>query len=214
MTVYAYSATAQGVISPWASTAFLNVCNLYPDDLLASSAGSGLFAAVFSETYWSQPNYYGGPYQGSNPFLAVFSASSGSVLRDGNLDSNGYTSLATDGAHIFLSIPSTDQIEVLSASGSGGGAFYNVGMPAASLVWAYGSLFALSENRIQVYSSSMALEKTIVFSPLTFYSTSNSKQMEPQMVQPSFLVLNSTSYVALLRNSTGYGSLVQGAYSP
>jgi hypothetical protein len=34
------------------------------------------------------------------------------------------------------------------------------------------------------------------------------------MVQPSFLVLNSTSYVALLRNSTGYGSLVIATYSP
>jgi len=52
------------------------------------------------------------------------------------------------------------------------------------------------------------------FSPQSFYSLSNSKPLEPQMMQPSFLVLNSTSYVALLRNSTGYGSLVLGRYAP
>ncbi|MDA4118121.1 MAG: hypothetical protein OK455_07235, partial [Thaumarchaeota archaeon] len=62
--------------------------------------------------------------------------------------------------------------------------------------------------------SSMNLKKTIDFSPQTLYSLSTSKPLEPQMVAPSFLVLNSTSYVALLRNSTGYGSMVLGTYSP
>ncbi len=60
----------------------------------------------------------------------------------------------------------------------------------------------------------MTLEKSIDFSPLAFYSLTNSKPLEEQMVQPSFLVLNSTSYLALLRNSTGYGSLVLGALLP
>ncbi|HEV2390373.1 MAG TPA: hypothetical protein VGS04_06570 [Nitrososphaerales archaeon] len=58
------------------------------------------------------------------------------------------------------------------------------------------------------------MEKSIDFSSLTLYSLTNSKPLEQQMVQPSFLVLNSTSYLALLRNSTGYGDLVLGAYSP
>ena len=214
VTVYGYSATAQGVQNAWSSPVFFNVCDLYPNELIASSAGSGLVVSLFSETYWSQTTYYGGPYQGSNPLLAVLSSSSGTVLRSGNLDSSGYSSVATDGTHVFLAIPSTDQVEVVSASGSGAGAFHNIGIPASTLVWADNSLFAISASQVNVYDSSMNLKKTIDFAPLSFYSLSNSKPLEQQMVQPSFLVLNSTSYVALLRNSTGYGSLVVGAYAP
>ncbi|HVC27059.1 MAG TPA: hypothetical protein VND40_02755 [Nitrososphaerales archaeon] len=214
VTVYAYSAGAQGVADRWSTPVFFGICNLYPNDLIASSAGSGLVASIFSETYWSQPNYYGGPYEGSNPFLAVLSSSSGALLRSGDLDSTGYTSLATDGTHVYLSIPSSDEVEVLSATGSGAGTFYHVGIPASTLVWADGSLFAISASQVKVYDSSMALKKAIDFSPLALYSLSNSKSLEAQMVQPSFLVLNSTSYLALLRNSTGFGSLVVGAYSP
>ena len=214
MTIYAYSAGSQGVANPWSTPVYFNFCNLYPDDLLTSSAGSGVVAALFSNTYWTQPNYYGGPYQGSNPFLAVLSSSSGALLRSGILDSSGYTSLATDGADVFLSIPSSDEVEVLSSTGSGAGTFYSVGIPASTLVWADGSLFAISASQVNVYTPSMTLEKSIDFSPLSFYSLTNSKPLEEQMVQPSFMVLNSTSYLALLRNSTGYGDLVLGAYSP
>jgi hypothetical protein len=60
----------------------------------------------------------------------------------------------------------------------------------------------------------MNLKKSIDFSPQTFYSLTNSKPLEQRMNQPSFLVLNSTSYIALLRNSTGFGNLVVGAYAP
>jgi hypothetical protein len=214
VTIFAYSANSTGVENPWSTPVFLNVCNLYPDYLVASSAGSGVVASLFSETYWSQPNYYGGPYEGSNPFLAVLSSSTGAILRSGDLDSNGYTSLATDGADVYLSIPSSDEVEVLSATGSGGGTFYHIGIPASTLVWADGSLVAISASQVNVYDSSMTLEKAIDFSPLSIYSLSNSKPLEAQLVQPSFLVLNSTSYLALLRNSTGYGSLVVGAYAP
>jgi len=214
VTIYAYPTNSTGVQNTWSTPVFLNICNLYPDYLVASSAGSGVVASLFSETYWSQPNYYGGPYQGSNPFLAVLSSDNGTVLRSGNLDSNGYTSLATDGADVYLSIPSSDEVEVLSATGSGPGAFYNIGIPASTLVWADGSLFAISASQVNVYDSSMTLEKAIDFSPQTIYSLSNSKPLEGQLVQPSFLVLNSTSYLALLRNSTGYGTLVVGDYSP
>jgi hypothetical protein len=202
------------VSTPWATPVYFNVCDLYPGELIASSAGSGLVASLFSVTYLSQPSYFGGPYQGSNPFLAVLSSSSGEILRSGSLDSNGYSSLATDGKRIYLSIPSSEQVEVLSASGGGTGTFYNVGIPASTLVWADNSLFAISDSQVKVYDSAMSLKKTLDFFPQTFYSLSNSKPMEQQMVQPSFLVLNSTSYLALLRNSTGYGSLVLGAYSP
>jgi hypothetical protein len=214
VTMIAYSATAQGVQQQWSTPAYLNTCDEYPNELIASSAASGLVASLFSETYWTQPTYYGGPYPGSNPFLAVFSSSTGALLRSGSLDSNGYTSVATDGTHVFLSIPSSQEVEVLSASGSGNGTFYKIGIPAATLLWEDGSLFAISGSQVDVYSASMTLEKSIDFSPYAFYSLSNSKPLEQQMTQPSFLVLNSTSYLALLRNSTGYGSLVFGAYSP
>jgi hypothetical protein len=212
VTVYAYSATAQGVQQPWSAMLYLNDCDEYPNELIASSAASGVVAALFSQTYWTQPNYFGGPYSGSNPFLAVLSSSTGAVLRSGTLDSSGYTSLATDGASVYLSIPSLDEVEVVGASGSGTGTFYDVGIPASTLLWADGSLFAVSSSQVNVYGPSMNLEKTIDFSPDTLYSLSNSKPLETQMVSPSFLVLNSTSYLALLRNSTGYGSLVLGGY--
>jgi hypothetical protein len=212
--IYAYSASDQGVQNQWSTPVYFDVCDLYPDELIASSAGSGLVASLFSETYWSQPNYFGGPYQGSNPFLAVLSSSSGAILRSGNLDSSGYAGLAEDGSHVYLSIPSSDLIEVVSATGSGPGAFYNIGIPASKLFWADNSLFAVSSSEVKVYDSSMNLKKAIDFSPFSLYSLSNSKPLEQQMVQPSFLVLNSTSYLALLRNSTGFGSLVLGAYSP
>ena len=214
VTIYAYSATSLGVESQWATQLFFNVCDLYPTELIASSSGSGLVASLFSATYWSQPSYYGGPYPGSNPFLAVLSSSSGDVLRSGNLDSNGYTSLAEDGTRVYLSIPSSKQVEVVSAAGGGTGAFYNVGIPASKLVWADNSLFAISPSEVKVFDSSMNLKRTIDFAPLSLYSLSNSKPLEQQMVQPSFLVLNSTTYVALLRDSTGNGSLFLGAYSP
>jgi len=214
VSIYAYSATAQGVQEQWSTPVYFNACNEYPNELIASAAGSGLVVSLYSQTYWTQPTYYGGPYPGSNPLLAVLSASTGAVLRSGTLDSDGYSSAATDGTSVYLSIPSSDEVEVLSSSGSGTGAFYNVGIPASTLLWADNSLFAVSGSQVSVYSSSMSLERAIDVSPETFYSLSNSKPLEEQMVQPSFLVLNSTSYLALLRNSTGYGSLVLGAYSP
>lgn len=212
VTIYAYPATSQGVQQPWSNTVFTDTCDEYPNELIASSAGSGVVASLFSQTYWTQPTYYGGPYLGANPFLAVLSSSTGDVLRSGTLDSNGYTGLATDGTEVYLCIPSLDEVEAVSASGDGTGTFYDVGIPASSLLWADGSLFAVSSSQVNVYGPSMNLEKTIDFSPDAFYSLSNSKPLETQMVQPSFLVLNSTSYLALLRNSTGYGSLVLGSY--
>jgi hypothetical protein len=214
VTVYAYSADDQGVQNQWSTPVYLNMCDSYPSEVIASSAGSGVVASLFSETYWSQGNYFGGPYPGANPFLAVLSSTTGEVLRSGNLDSNGYTSLATDGTRVYLSIPSLGEVEVVGASGSGPGALYNLGFPASKLIWEGNSLFAISDSQVRVYDSSMTLKKSIDFSPQKLYSLSNSKPLEQQMIAPSFLVLNSTSYVALLRNSTGYGTLVFGAYSP
>lgn len=211
VTMYAYSATSQSVQQQWSAALYLDSCDEYPSELVASSAGSGVVASVFSQTYWTQPTYYGGPYEGANPFLAVLSSSTGTVLRSGTLDSSGYTSVATDGTDVFLAIPSSNEVEVLTSSGAGAGTFYNVGIPASTLLWADNSLFAVSSDEVNVYGPSMNLEKTVAF-PDDFYSLSNSKPLETQMVQPSFLVLNSSSYLALLRNSTGYGSLVLGSY--
>jgi hypothetical protein len=210
--LYAYSADARGVTDDWSSLVFLNTCNLYPNELIASAAGPGTVALLVSQNYFSDLNYFGGPYAGANPFLIVVSASTGQVLRSSAMDGSGYTSVATDGAHVFMSLPATDQVEVVSAAGGGAGTLYDVGVAASSLDWEDNSLFVISSNEVKVYSASMALEKTIDFSPDSLYSLSNSKSMEPQMISPSFLVLNSTSYVALLRNSTGLGSLVEGGY--
>jgi len=212
VSVYAYLATSQAVQQEWSTPVYLNTCDEYPNQLIAASAGSGLVVSLYSQTWWTQPTYYGGPYPGANPLLAVISSSSGTLVWSGTLDSNGYTGIATDGSSVYLAIPSSDEVEVVSATGSLPGAFYNVGIPAASLVWEDGSLFAISGSQVNVYSASMTLEKAVDFSPLSLYSLSNSKPLETNMVQPSFLVLNSTSYLALLRNSTGFGSLVLGAY--
>ncbi len=73
VTMYAYSANAQGVQEQWATPVFFNTCDEYPNYQIASSAGFGLVVSLFSQTYWTQPSYYGGPYPGSNPLLAVFS---------------------------------------------------------------------------------------------------------------------------------------------
>jgi len=97
VTMDAYSATALGVQQQWSTPLFLNVCDEYPNELVASSAGSGVAVFLFSQTYWTEPNYFGGPYSGSNPFLAVLAASSGAILRSGTLDSNGYTSVGPTG---------------------------------------------------------------------------------------------------------------------
>ncbi|MDG6914704.1 MAG: hypothetical protein JRM90_01865 [Nitrososphaerota archaeon] len=212
VTVFAYSAGSQGVQERWSAPLYLDACDEYPNQVVAASAGSGVLVSLFSQTYWSQPTYYGGPYPGSNPFLAVLSSSSGAVLRSGTLDSNGYTSAATDGAEVYLAIPSSDEVEVLGATGAGGGTFYDVGIPASYLLWEDGYLFAVSSDQVNVYTQSMSLVRSLDFAPYSFYSRSNSKPLEPQMAQPSFLVLNSTSYLALLRNSTGFGTLVEGSY--
>lgn len=211
VTVFAYSAGAQGVQQRWSTPVYLNACDEYPNQVVAAAAGSGLVVSLYSQTYWTQPTYYGGPYIGANPFLAVISSSSGALLRSGTLDAAGYTSVATDGADVYLAIPSSDEVEVLSSTGNGGGSFYDVGIPASTLFWEDGYLFAVSQSQVEVYTASMSLVKAIDFSPYSFYSLADSKPLEPQMVQPSFLVLNSTSYVALLRNSTGFGTLVVGA---
>ena len=101
---------------------------------------------------------------------------------------------------------------MLGATGAGGGTFYDVGIPASYLLWEDGYLFAVSSDQVNVYTQSMSLVRSLDFAPYSFYSLSNSKPLEPQMAQPSFLVLNSTSYLALLRNSTGFGTLVEGSY--
>ncbi|HUI01678.1 MAG TPA: hypothetical protein VLX56_08625 [Nitrososphaerales archaeon] len=212
--VFAYSAGSPGVQLQWSTFVFFNVCDYYPNEVVAAASGGGTLAAVFSSTYWSQPTYYDGPYPGTNPFLALISSSTGSVVWTGRLDSSGYSSVATDGSHVYLSIPSSDQVEVLPASGATAGTFYGIGIPASSLVWADGSLFAISSGAVKVFGPGMTLEKTIEFGPLSLYSYSNSKPLEDSLSSPSFVVLNSTAYVALLRNSTGFGTLLMGSYSP
>jgi hypothetical protein len=66
---------------------------------------------------------------------------------------------------------------------------------------------------VKVFGPPMNLEKTIELAPLSLASSSDSFVQEPALQAPSFLVLNATSYAALLINATGFTSLVLGRYS-
>ena len=207
-----YSADSSGASLGWSTLVYLNTCNTYPESLVSSSANAGIFASLFAEDYYDQPNYYGTMYSGANPFLVVLT-DSGNVLYSARMDHPGYSSVATDGSNIYLSIPASKQIEKLSL-GSGTTSTIDAGGPVQQLSWGYDSLFAVSGDQVNIYDSSMNLKKAISFAPYSFYSLSNSKPLEPRMISPSFLVLNSTSYAALVRNSTGFGTLLVGRYSP
>ena len=66
---------------------------------------------------------------------------------------------------------------------------------------------------MKVYGSGMGLEKTISFAPLALSSSANGFLSETALHNPSFILLNSTSYAALLENSTGYTTMVIGRYA-
>jgi hypothetical protein len=205
-----YSAGSSGVSQQWQTYVYTSACNLYPNSLISASTNSGVVAALFADDYNSQPNYYGGPYGGTNPFLAVLS-SSGSTLYSGRLDRAGYSSVATDGTNVYLSIPGTQQVEKIVIA-TGTTSIFNIGIPAQDVLWAYNSLFAISGSQVNVYDSSLDLKQTVAFAPYSFYSLSNSQSYEPALTSPSFLVLNSTSYAALVRNGSGFGDLQIGKY--
>ena len=213
--IYAYGADSGGVApSRWTSVVYLNDCNFFPPYLIGSTAGSGVVAMLVGQTYYSQPNYYGGPYPGLNPYLAVLSSSSGSVLFSGYLDKPAYSStIATDGTYVYLGLPGSSQIERVTIS-SGAKSFYSTQIPPTSVFSAYGKTFAVGNNGFQVFDSSMSSLKVVQFATNSeLYSYGNPLPFEPGLHQPSLLVLNSTTYAAVLRNPvTGLGTLQIGRY--
>ena len=214
VTMYAYSANAAGVQEQWSNYVFLNICNEYPDYALASSAGSGVVASLFSDTYWTQPTYYGGPYQGANPYLAVLSSSSGAVLYSNYMDQPAYSSsLVTDGTYVYLGVLGSNQIERVTIS-TGAKSFYATQVPPSYLFYSYGDIFAVGNDGFQVFNSNMNSLKVIQFGTNSeLYSYGNPLPLELGLHQASFLVLNSTTYAALLRNPvTGLGTLQIGRY--
>jgi len=214
--VYAYEADSGGVAaSRWTSTVYFNDCNLFPPYLISSTAGSGVVALLFGQTYYSQPNYFGGPYTGLNPYLVVLSSSSGSVLFSNYMDQPAYSasSMATDGTYVYLGMLGSNQIERVTIS-SGAKAFYATQVPPTSVLSAYGKVFAVGNNGFQAFDSSMNSLKVVQFATNSeLYSYGNPLPFEPGLHQPSLLVLNSTTYASVLRNPvTGLGTLQIGRY--
>ena len=212
---YAYEADQGSVGSMnWNTYVYLNDCNLFPPYLISSTAGSGVVAMLVGQSYYSQPNYFGGPYQGLNPYLVVLSSASGSVLFSNYMDQPGYSSsIATDGTYVYLGLLGSNQIERVTIS-SGVKSFYTTQVPPVSVFTSYGRIFAVGNNGFQAFDSSMNSLKVIQFGTNSeLYSYGNPLPFETGLRQPSLLVLNSTTYASLLRNPvTGLGTLLIGRY--
>jgi hypothetical protein len=198
-----------GVLLNWTAFAYLGPCTRYDPQLVAASVGGGALVQLFAAPYFSSDTVQSLP--GYNPYLSVLSTS-GLVLYDGKMPSNGYTSVATDGSRVFLALPSQKEVQVLSITTKQVRA-YDVGFPASGLLFEHGLLFAISANEVRVYDGSMSPVKTIALAPLALASYSNPPDYEPALQSPSFLVLNSTTYAALEENSTGFASLTLGTYA-
>ena len=131
VTIYAYSANAQGVQEQWSTTSPSTPATSTPTSSRVIG-GLGRRRSLFSQTYWTQPTYYGGPYPGANPYLAVLSSSSGAVLYSNYMDQPAYSSsLVTDGTYVYLGVLGSNQIERVTIS-SGAKSFYATQVPPAS----------------------------------------------------------------------------------
>ena len=205
-----YTPNPLSSVANWTDYFYLKLCDSYPPQLMAASAGEGYFAALYSESAYVEAHQP--PFSGTNPYLTIVAAN-GTVLYDASLPKNGYSpSIATAGPTAYLALPQSDQVQEVEGIGQTT-TTYDVGFPASQLTWAFGSLFAFSEDEVKVYNSGMELEKTISFAPLALSSSYNGFLSEPNLHNPSFIPLNSTAYAALLENSTGYTLLVIGKYS-
>jgi len=197
-----------GVRLNWQDYIRLSTCNAFPEQLIGSAEDDGLTVLLFaSPSYAASP---GESYSGQNPFLAVVT-NSGLTLYEGQAHENGYTSVAAGGANVYLSLPIQDEVQVYSLI-TYSYSTYNIGMQASRLLFEDGSLFAISNDEVKVFGPSMSLERTINLAPLSLASSSDSFTQESSLQAPSFLVLNATSYAALLVNATGFTTLVLGRY--
>jgi hypothetical protein len=197
-----------GSVLNWADYTSLGSCNLNPQQLIGSAIGGGAIAVLLASPAYSVSSYE--QYPGQNPFLVVVS-SSGVTLYGGQAPNNGYSAIATNGADIYLALPQAEQVQAYSLI-TGSYATYNIDMQASQLIFQDGHLFAISSDQVKVFDSSMHLEKTIELAPLSLVSYSDSFLQESALQAPSFLVLNATTYAALLVNATGFSSLVIGNY--
>jgi hypothetical protein len=208
--LYSYTPALPSPTLTWTDYLYTEACDGYPPQILGATAGNGLVAGLFAETPYVAPGLT--EYSGQNPYLVV-TTTSGDVLYDGTMPTGGYSgSIATDGSNVYLALPQADEVQAVSGAGDTVKT-YVLGFPASQLLWAYGSLFAISSDEVKVYGSGMSLEKTMVFAPLTISSFSNGFLSESSLHAASFLPINSTSYAALLENSTGYTSMVVGNYA-
>lgn len=198
---------AGGFTKNWSQGLFFGTCNRLPEQLVSSSTSGGFIAALFSS-----PSYAVSPgelYTEEGPYLDVLSQS-GAVIYAGQAPSQGYSSIANDGTEVFLSLPALSQIQVLDSL-TGVYTTYQVGVQASELLFAYGHLFAVSDGQVDVFDSSMTLQKTIDFSPLLIASPSLSLPLLD--VEPAFLPVSPTAYAALVTNSTGSVGLVTDDYA-
>jgi hypothetical protein len=208
--LYGYATNPPNDNPTWTDTFYLATCNSYPPQLVAATAGNGLFVSLFSGNAFGEADLP--QYSGGNPYLLVVNTA-GSELYESSMPTNDYSSsIATDGSNVYLALPQSDQVQVVNVLDRSVTS-YGIGFPASQLVWDYGSLFAVSGSEVKVYGSRMNLEKTISFAPLALASSSNAFLQEQSLHNPSFIALNSTSYAALLENSTGYATMVIGNYS-
>ncbi|MDA4113906.1 MAG: hypothetical protein OK474_07655 [Thaumarchaeota archaeon] len=212
MNVWSYAlgpGSAGRASTNWEAYIYLGACNIYPQQLIGASTGGDVVTLLFADPAFTDP--VGGSYRGENPFLVVLSTT-GQTVYERVMPSNGYSAVATDGSNVYLALPGSNELQVVSIS-TQTIATYDLGFPASGLIWRYGHLFAISGDEVKVYDSSMRLNRTIEFSPLTLTSFSNSFALAAIMQAPSFLVINGTSYAALTEDSEGYSHLVVANYS-
>jgi hypothetical protein len=193
----------------WQDYMRLSNCNPYPEQLVGSAMEGGVLAVLLASPPYAVTPVEGYPAQ--NPYLALVS-SSGLTLHLGQTPENGYSSVATNGTDVYLALPQPGEVEVYSLP-KNTYTTYNIGIQASQLLFEDGSLFAISSDAVKVFGPSMNLEKTIDLAPLSLASSSDSFVQEPSLQAPSFLVLNATSYAALLISATGFTSLIMGRYS-
>jgi hypothetical protein len=193
----------------WADYTRLTACSPYPQQLVGSAMGGGAIAVLLASPAYSVSTMEG--YPGQNPFLTVVS-DSGLTIYQGQAPENGYSAVATNGTDVYLALPQLSEVQVYSIL-KDNYTTYDIGIQASQLLFQDGDLFAISSDAVKVFGPSMNLEKTIELAPLSLASSSDSFVQEPALQAPSFLVLNATSYAALLINATGFTSLVLGRYS-
>lgn len=199
---------ANGAKEDWDDYVYMDQCSRFPPQVVGSAVGGGVIAVLLASPAFAASA--GETYPAENPYLVV-TTSQGVTLTEGQTPAVAYTSVATNGTEVYLSLPQQEVIQTYSLA-RGVYTTYNVGIQASQLIFQYGNLFAISSDQVKVFSESMGLEKTISFQSLSLASSSDSFLDEAALQAPSFLLLNSTSYAALLVNGTNSGNLVLGSY--